>query len=276
MFTSITKTEERGSVKALYDWDPYKKGILYLECEKGDATSYFLSSGVPNAKLFPVNRCEKICESIFSETGVKAEACLIEDKLKTLYSSWEGEERLFSCAWMDRMAKRVDTPSLKMALEMADVVKVTLSLRGSEAEAVICEFEGAVKEAGGCIASRPTPYKGASGVTNMVKFTVFKAELPNKKKDAVGGKRSVESRKKNSSPSLLGRVVHVPLNKWGCRRPGGYESVMRVKDCLAFRLVSKYRKTRYNLKAVMKDGRVHKKTEKWTLAEVEASLFLSE
>lgn len=268
-YDSITKFEERGAVLALYESVKPKKGILYLEDASSKATQFFLAASVPAFHLFPVNSSMDACVTISKATGVRAIHSTIEQhltELATLHS-----ETMFSVVWLDLMSRTVTASTMRDALSLSHVVKVTLAVRGSSAKEVSDSFVGVTKSVGGVIHSLPCSYKGASNVMNMVKFTVVKRERDEER--PIVHKPSKRSRLFGLN-DLVGMTILVPSHEWNSNVPKSYDQVKRKHNGLLFKLTSTYYKTGLVSQAIMKDGSLSKSKERWVLSKDEALRFL--
>jgi hypothetical protein len=282
-FDSISKLEERGAVLALYQSVLPKKGILYLDDHQGSATKFF-KAAVPSSHLFPVNWNREACEEIEKATGVKPVHASIGAHLLDL-DSLHGEtplsnsNKLFSVIWLDLMARTLNPCVLKSALSLSHVVKVALSTRGSSAEGVMDAFKITARAAGGIVHSLPCSYKGASNVMNMIKLTVVEkgGSVTNKAKREAKRARSESDeaiwkrRRVLSAEALVGKTVALPVSEWTSLKD--YEKVKNERGCLHFQLTATYYKRALVLQAIMEDGRLHKKKEKWVLSVEDALRF---
>ena len=288
-FSSVTKTEERGSVKSIYDSFPSQAGILYLDDEVGSATSYFLSASIPPHHLHPINKSLPACISISSYTGVHCRPITIEKFVSNMEEMFGPRQDLFSCIWLDLMSRTVDVACLSSSLRISKVVKVTLSLRGEKKDSILSSFLSAVKKAGGVV-ENSSQYKGASDVSNMIRFTVVRRAhktSPSKAVSTPGPTKIIEKRKgsrvkrslkkapveEGKPRHLVGEELLIPCSQWGDDPP--LEDAKVVDDHLVFKVTRKYYTcNKFVVHQVCKDGSVYHEPEKWTISYVDAMRFV--
>lgn len=175
-----------------------------MDDETASATSYFLSVSVPPQHLHPVNWSPSAQKRIESITGVYC----VPDSIENVVASFDAlkvrsKEVLFACVWLDLTSRRVDASCLASSLNIAKVVKITISLRGEDKNTILRDFFRCVSAAGGVVHSFPCQYKGASDIANMIRFTVIKKRehICNKRPAEPVESPPQEKKKKTVSPS---------------------------------------------------------------------------
>ena len=159
----LTKNIHRSCVVEMYLTLP-DRPIVYLDDHNAGATRYFLSRNVPPEHLVPVNLRSDAIDSIRDLTGV----CGVADDIDSFVAT--ASHDAYSVVWLDYVRRTCPTDVMKNALRAAPYVCVTLSLRATTTDDV--EDLKARARRVARVLECPHPYKGKSGVCNMLKFSL--------------------------------------------------------------------------------------------------------
>ncbi|RPF82426.1 MAG: hypothetical protein CBC65_000370 [Rhodothermaceae bacterium TMED105] len=272
-YDSITKREERISVKMHFDCDEAARPMLYLDDESGEATSFFLQQGVPREKLVPVNWCRVACDSIFSRTGVKATHSNINTYIMEAPLS-----RQFSVIWLDYECRSLCKLTLSKAFSMSPIIKIVLSTSRTQKGEVLGNAQNVVKQCGGYVASDGY-YKGKSHVKNMLRITAVRNEKTKPVAFISAPPNVLAPVPVPSCADPIGTTLHIPVEEWvdiGKEPPTGFGIKYR-NGRLLYKVVKaeidKSKKKRFAIKAVMNDDKIHHRFERWTLSRADVLRF---
>lgn len=205
-YDSITKEMHRAGLVALYRQDP-SRPILYLDGEEGEATGSFLNKwNVPAHHLNPVNFKSIVVERIEKTFGVSGTV----GDVNTILT--QGGDDAFAVVWLDYMCRfneDVHTQAFSEALRVSPHVSVTFSVRGVSKETTTNGIMKAIRKCGK-ILENITPYKGKSGIENMIKLTLARRQKPENDDD--------------SSPATDDGPAHCTSKRVG----GGYEAPLDI------------------------------------------------
>lgn len=290
----INKNIHRASILELYKIT--LRPIAYLDDKHAGATHFFLKRTVPCAHLVPVNNCLESIKNIKSETGVHG----IHDNIDNFVMTQKRDK--FSVIWLDYTCTTYDIDVIKHALQTAPFVCITLSTRGKERDSFMNDI---VKmKTFSHILEQPYPYRGKSGVTNMVRCTLMRKNYDSKStytRFKIGAKvcankmtgvieadhgNTVTIRFDNGMTdtrprklvklnnkiipweSIKNKYIRMPISLW--ETPCAYyKTNRRINHGFIFKITKKH----YNnvaVQSVLKNGTIHPQPEHWILTREQA------
>lgn len=109
---------------------------------------------------------------------------------------------------------------------------------------------------------------------DMEKRAVHRCNVQNTRKDRSAIKKNRALDEIATTRRLVGTFVGIPLDHWPGGQPGDdFDAVQRRQGKLLFQISGSFRKSKCELRALMKDGTLHPATERFWLTPTDAAHF---